>query len=235
MVTPSLCSICGRPVDLDRTGRRRRLHPECRPIWRSQHMQGNNIRAGKYTTRPCQAPPADPLKTDAYRGLDAAVIRRVGLAYWGELADFAYWSYDILNPLCFGGRIRHPLFQFCRVMPYGACIGLSCTEDLDRPVIEVFLSLWTRRDDRHLAVFGVIAHEMMHFDAVTHWREAGGGRMRTSHNNEFWLSGVERVSPTIGVDLGRLNKPFGHWPLGGWPAGEAKELNAMLSDRQFSL
>ena len=153
MSEASHCSICNQPVEPDRYGRRRQLHPECRRAWRSAAMLGNKHRAGKHTPRPYQAGDADPLKADAYQGLDAAVIRQVGIAYWGELADFAYWSYDILNPLCFGDRVRHPLFQFCRVMPYGRCIGLSYTGDLARPVIDIFLSLWSRGERRHLAVF----------------------------------------------------------------------------------
>ena len=235
MANARLCSVCSRPVEPDRYGRVRQFHPDCRRAWRSESMRGNRRRAGKHKPVRYLAGPADPLKTDAYQGLDAAAIRRVGVAYWGALADFAYWCYDILNPLCFGGRVRHPLFQFCRVMPYGRCTGLSHVEDLDRPVIDVFLSLWTRRKSRHVAVFAVITHEMLHFDADARWRDAGQGRFRTSHDNEFWLSGVERISPTLGIDLRRMDAPFERWPNGGWTASQAKELETMLSNRRYAL
>jgi hypothetical protein len=198
-------------------------------------MRGNQRRAGKHKPVPFPACAADPTRTEAYGGLDAAVIRRVGVAYWGELAEFAYWCYDTLNPFFSAGRIPHPLFQFCQVMPYGRCIGLSHTDDIDRPVIDVFLSLWTRRKQRHLAVFGVIAHEIMHFDAALRWRDAGSGRVRTSHDNEFWLSGVVQASPALGVDLGRMDEPYEHWPMGGWAPHQAQRLEIMLAERQFSL
>jgi hypothetical protein len=198
-------------------------------------MQHNERAQGARKPKAWQPSQLDPIKTLAYQHTDAVQIRRVGAAYWGELAEFAYWCFDQLNPLCFGGRIRHPLFQFCRVMPYGSCIGLSYTSDLDRPVIDVFLSLWERRKLpkklRYFSVFATIAHEMMHFYADALWRDQGAGRVRTSHNNEFWFAGVKQASPLLGVDLRRLKEPFEHWPRLGWSGPEQKDLNAALGSR----
>src|SRR5271170_7319211 len=142
------CSVCGLPTERDNYGRPRRFHPECRKQWRSESLRDNERASGARKPKKWRGHPVDPFKATAYQGLDAATIRRVGVAYWGELAEFAYWCYDLLNPLCFGTRIQHPLFQFCRVMPYGGCIGLSHVDDLDRPVIDVFTSLWNRDCDR---------------------------------------------------------------------------------------
>jgi hypothetical protein len=196
-------------------------------------MLGNDRASGARRPRKHQAVQLDPVCAEAYRGLDTADIRRVAVAYWGDLAAFAYWCYDSLNGPFFAGRVRHPLFQFCRVMPYGHCIGLSHTGDLDRPVIDVFLSLWTRQDRPHVKVFGVVAHEMMHFDASARWREAGAGRYRTSHDNEFWLAGVERISPLLGVDLGAIGHPYQHWPEAGWAEGQKDRMEEMLKARRF--
>jgi hypothetical protein len=198
-------------------------------------MRGNS-RAKKEPEERKQLPyrcgRTDPVKSAAYQAADPGAIRRVGVAYWGELAEFAYWCYDLLNPLVFGGRVRHPLFQFCQVMPYGSCIGMSHTGDLDRPVIDVFLSLWTRRRSRYVAVFGVIAHELLHFDSNTRWKAAGQGYYRTSHNNEFWISGVESASPILGVDTSRLKHPFEHWPQLGWADHQAEVLEDSLARRK---
>jgi hypothetical protein len=196
-------------------------------------MQGNQRRAGHHKPRTYRESGTDPLKTDAYQALDVEAIRRVGTAYWGELAEFTYWCYDVLNPLIFRGSVPHPLFQFCQVMPYGRCIGLSHTSDLDRPVIDVFLSLWTRRRRPYVAVFGVVAHEMMHFDAAGRWRAAGQGRYRTSHDNDFWLSGVEAASPLLGVDLAAMKFPFERWPQQGWTTKKTEDIEEALAQRSF--
>jgi hypothetical protein len=82
-------------------------------------------------------------------------------------------------------------------------------------------------------VFATVAHEMMHFDAGGRWKEAGGGRYRTSHDNEFWLSGVERASPLLGVDLGAMEHPYQHWPRAGWSEGQKDRMEEMLRARHF--
>jgi hypothetical protein len=197
-------------------------------------MMRNNERAsGTRKPKKWRAGTLDAIKTDAYQHLDAGAIRRVGVAYWGELAEFSFWCFDQLNPLCFGSRFRHSLFQFCGVMPYGRCIAAAYAGDLNRPVIDVFLSLWTRQDFPHLRVFAVIAHELMHFSPAAAWREAGAGRVRTSHNNEFWLAGVEQASPLLGVDLGGMKKPFEHWPAEGWSGPQCRRIAAALRERCF--
>jgi hypothetical protein len=227
------CSLCGLPVEPDRYGRPRRFHPDCRREWRSEMMRDNERATGARQPKKWRGGELDAIKTDAYQHSDADAIRRVGVAYWGELADFSYWCFDKLNPLCFGNRIHHPLFQFCRVMPYGGCIAVAYVDDLERPVIDVFLSLWTRKELPYLQVFAVIAHEMMHFSTDMAWRDAGAGRFRTSHNNEFWFAGVKQASPLLGVDLRRMKKPFEHWPILGWSGAERKKLNEALRRRRF--
>jgi hypothetical protein len=197
-------------------------------------MQGNDRRKGRLRKpRLYHAGERDLIKTDAYSGCDPATIRRVGCAYWGELADFAYWCYDQINPLCYDGRIKHPLFQFCCVMPYGRCIAQAHTSDLERPVIDVFLSMWTRRKQRHAWVFGIIAHEMMHFDSDLRWRDQGQGRYRTSHDNEFWLAGVERASPCVGADLTRIELPYARWPHECWTPRQWQQLEKSLANRKL--
>jgi hypothetical protein len=237
MQTATLCNLCRKPIEPDAYGRARRFHPDCRRQWRSQDMEGNQRRKGRLKKpRQYRAGARDAIKTDAYEGCDAATIRRVGCAYWGELADFAYWCYDQINPLCYGGRIKHPLFQFCRVMPYGGCIAQSHVSDLERPVIDVFLSLWTRRKYRklcHAWIFGVITHEMMHFDSDLRWRDQGGGRYRTSHDNEFWLAGVERVSPFVGADLANGKFPYERWPHECWTDRQWQRLEKSLANRKL--
>jgi hypothetical protein len=201
-------------------------------------MQHNERAKGPRTLRAWHAGGnGHALATEAYQQADPTSIRRVAIAYWGEVAEFAYWCYDLLNPLCYGNRIAHPLFQFCRVMPYGGCIGLAHGDDLDRPVIDIFRSLWTQSRDfplPYLAVFATVTHEMMHFASRLRWRDAGAGFYRTSHNNEFWLRGVAAASPLLGVNLKRLQEPFSRWPHGGWSPKREKELNAALRERRFS-
>jgi hypothetical protein len=203
-------------------------------------MKGN--RHGGANSKPAlwHDQPADELKTSAYQGTDAAMIRRVTTSYWGEVAEFAYWAYDLLNPRCYDSKIAHPLFQFCRVMPYGKCIAQAYTSDVDRPVIDVFWSLWYDPEKkalwphRYLEVFGVIAHELLHFWTMLAWREAGTvERWRTSHNNPLWYAGVHRASPLLQVDLGLLKEPYEHWPQQGWTADQRARLNKALQRRKF--
>jgi hypothetical protein len=227
------CEECGKPVPPDRWGRVGRFHKECRGAWRSERMKGNRHGEANAKPVPWHDHPADELKTTAYQGTDAAMIRRVTTSYWGEVAQFAYWAYDLLNPRCYEGKVAHPLFQFCRVMPYGKCIGQAYTGDVDRPVIDVFWSLWY---DPHpyLAVFEVIAHELMHFWVSLAWREAGTvERWRTSHNNSLWYAGVHRASQLLHVDLGLLDEPYEHWPGAGWTADQCARLNKALQRRKF--
>jgi hypothetical protein len=196
-------------------------------------MRGNRRASGKRTTRPFPGCEADAAATETYRSLDTAAIRQVGTAYWGELAEFSYWVYDRLNPAFFAGRIPHPLFQFCRVMPYGGCVGLSHTGDLDRPVIDVFLSLWTRRKQPCAMVFGVIVHELLHFQCGLLWRDAGRGWYRTSHQNEFWLSEVKRLAPLLGADLKEGDEPHEAFPHASWSEAQLKKFDRALSQREF--
>jgi hypothetical protein len=203
-------------------------------------MKGNRHGEANAKPVPWHDHPADELKTAAYQGTDAAMIRRVTISYWGEVAQFAYWAYDLLNPRCYASKIARPLFQFCRVMPYGNCIGLSYTSDVDRPVIDVFWSLWydpeqrALQPHRYLAVFGVIAHELLHFWVSLAWREAGSiRRMRSSHDNDLWFAGVERISPLLHVDWKQMKKPYEHWPQEGWTADQCARLNKALQRRKF--
>jgi hypothetical protein len=91
----------------------------------------------------------------------------------------------------------------------------------------------TRRRRHHVEVFGVVAHEMMYFDAAARWRDAGSGRYYTSHDNEFWLAGVERVSPLLAADLGAGKYPFSRWPHECWSEGQRGDLEEMLAQRRF--
>jgi hypothetical protein len=236
MPTATLCILCRKPIEPDAYGRPRQFHPDCRRRWRSKHMEGNGRRKGRHKLTPYTPYPLDPIKTEAYAGLDAAQIRRVGVAYWGKLAEFSYWAYDLLNPLCFAGRVAHPLFQFCQVMPYGRCIGKSHTGDLDRPVIDVFLSLWTGKQYQHVHyawVFGIIAHEMMHFDSELRWRQQRAGHYNTSHENEFWQAGIAQASPLLGVDLSRGKFPHECWPHECWTPRQWQRLEKSLAKRKL--
>jgi hypothetical protein len=227
------CVICGLAVDLDSQGCPRRFHEECCKQWRSPMVQESNPAAGdRSLKRQPSGTHYDAVKSAAYVALDQEAIRRVGTAYWGDLADYCYWSFDHLNLVCFGGRINHPLIQFCRTRPSGGCVGLSHI-DLDRPVIDVFVDQWTRRELPNLDVLSSIAHEMLHFAEHSARRDAGVNHYRISHNNDIWIAGVEQASGLLGVDLARLKKPFSNWPHEGWDVSTQRKLNESLRKRRF--
>ncbi len=226
--TSSTCSVCQKPVPLDRFGRARQYHAECRNQWRSARMKNNQHRKGKYKQKPYTEGEKDRQKNDAYSKLDPATIRQVAIAYWGEFARFSYWCYDQLNPLCFENRIQTPLIQFCRVMPYGSCIGLSHVSDIDRPVIDLFTSLWTKNRFPRVAVLGTIAHELLHFYCHLVWRERGGCRYTTSHNNEIWIQSVLDLSPILNVSMKTISSPYESWPHSGWSMRKIRKMEEQL-------
>jgi hypothetical protein len=78
-----------------------------------------------------------------------------------------------------------------------------------------------------------IAHELLHFRATAAWRDAGKGRYRSSHDNEFWWAGITTLSPHLHVDLDRVKRPWQHWPRQGWDAAQQKQLEAALAARQL--
>ncbi len=169
----------------------------------------------------------------AYHRCQPDAIRAVGEAYWGEMARFAYWCYDQLNPRCFDRRIPHPLIQFCRVMPYGRCGAMSHVDDLQRPVIDVFSSLWTQPGCRYVKLLGVLAHEMLHFHCSQLWQQTEEGWYHTSHNNEWWLQEVKEISPLLDVHVESIEPPYARWPYEGWNAWMLQEFDEALSDGQW--
>ena len=159
------CEWCGRPVSRDAFGRARRFHPECGKAARSELMKGNKRSLGHGRPRELTAytkPDSDPVKLRAYGGIPGERLREMAMAYWGEIGELCYFVFDHANPMLFDQDIPLPLFQVCRVMPYGKCVGQSYTSDVDRPVIDIFLSLWKSKYP-YAAVAGVVMHEMLHF------------------------------------------------------------------------
>lgn len=218
MSEPTKCGLCGRPVERDSYGRPRRFHPECRRKNRSETMAGNQNAVGHGRPRvltPFPGTNADELRSEAYANLDVASVRRNAIAYWGEIAELCYHVYDCANDQFYDGRIPTPLFQICRVMPYGKCIGLSHVTDIERPVIDIFASLWNGPSP-YAAVGTVVLHEMLHFHNRFVWRDRGEIWYQTSHENELWLDAVKHHNRILRDDTATLmDSPFERWPLFG--------------------
>lgn len=205
-----VCDVCGHPVERNQWGRFPKYHKHCRAVGRSQAMKGNANRKGKRRLSPFPGTWSNDITVDAYKNIQPDEVRRCAIAYWGEPAELAYFVFDHANDQFFEGRIPPPLVQLCRVMPYGHCIGLSHTSDIDRPVIDLFLSLWTRQEQPHWNIAAVMIHEMLHFYVHHVWRDRGQIWHRTSHNNELWLGKVRELSRIIGAPTD--DEPFERWP-----------------------
>ncbi len=221
------CEHCGEPVPADSSNRPRRFHPECRKLWRSEQMQGNANAVGRRTTKLVRAQSSDPVAAAAYAEVDLQLVQSAATAYWGEHGEFALWVYHAVNSLF---DIPVPLIQFCRVMPYGKCVGVSHTSDVNRPVIDVFESLW-RCDLPYAQVAGVIIHEMQHFAVQREWIRRQRIWHRTSHDNELWHSGCERLSDILLADLSLDDEPFERWPHAHWSIDAKQYINDSLSRR----
>ena len=225
------CELCGKPVERDGYGRTRRFHPACRRKNRSESMRGNSNAVGHGRPRVLTKFPgtySDDIQTEAYAKLDVASVRRTAVAYWGEIAELCYQVYDQANSQFYDGLIPTPLFQICRVMPYGKCIGLSHTADIERPVIDIFASLWNGPSP-YAAVGAVVLHEMLHFHNRFVWRERGEIWYQTSHENELWLDAVQRHQRVLKDDTTKLmDSPFERWPLFG--PTKTKRIDKALSN-----
>ena len=210
------CEWCGRPVSRDAFGRARRFHPECGKAARSESMKGNKRSVGHGRPRELTAytkPDSDPVKLRAYGGIPGERLRAMAMAYWGEIGELCYFVFDHANPMLFDQDIPLPLFQVCRVMPYGKCVGQSYTSDVDRPVIDIFLSLWKSKYP-YAAVAGVVMHEMLHFHNARQWRERGSIWYQTSHENELWMGAVASMRRILKDSTMKMeDAPYEHWPI----------------------
>lgn len=193
-------------------------------------MQGNSLSEGlgrPRTLKPFPGVNGSDSRHDAYADLDPATVRRTAIAYWGEIAELCYDVFDHANAQLYGSLIPMPLFQICRVMPYGKCIGLSHTTDLDRPVIDIFASLW-KGSNRYANVAGIVLHELLHFHNRFQWQSRGEIWYRTSHENELWLDAVRAFKTILNDDtLKIMDSPYERWPLFG--PRKTKQLDAKLA------
>ena len=216
MTKETKCERCGKPIPRDQFGRARRFHPECGKAARSEAMQGNQLSVGHGRPKvmtPFPKHEADAVRHDAYRKLPEAQVRETAIAYWGEAAELCYRVYDHANKQLFDGAVALPLIQICRVMPYGRCLGLSHTSDIDRPVIDLFASLW-KSPKRYASMACTMMHEMLHFHNARAWRERGSVWWVTSHENELWLDSVKSIQRILKDSTMRVDDaPFEHWPI----------------------
>jgi hypothetical protein len=230
---PTKCPACKKTVPLDDYGRPRKYHKECRGAARSKAMKGNKNAEGRRVFKGFSGSHSDPDKLAKYTQQQKNV-RDVAIAYHGELAEFSYWCYDQLSPMMYDNRVDLPLFQFCKVMPYGKCIASAETYDLDRPVINVFLSLWTRRVHKFAMVFGVIAHEMLHFDVGHRWRDGGPIWYKTSHANELWYDTVKTKGKILdAAPNSKMDEPYERWPHDAWSISRMSQINKQLANGNF--
>lgn len=142
-----------------------------------------------------------------------ATMRAVARHYYGALGTFAYDAYEFINNTYYGGDLPVPMIQV-GITGYGGCMGLTKPSNDDQPKIKLHPSTISPSASPSVtptqrSVFGysqnqlgvvfayeTLLHELVHV-AVCY--KIGEGKGDSSHNNEGWISEVNRISPLIGL------------------------------------
>jgi len=125
--------------------------------------------------------------------------------YYGS--EWVYEVFSRVNDRFFDGRLPWPHISWS-LTPHGACLGHTWTGG--PPVIVLHPSLLGGREKANpwevpaswlgpAFAFDVLLHEAIHV-AVTHCLGGWQGKGETSHNNDAWVSEVNRLAPLLGFE-----------------------------------
>ena len=136
-----------------------------------------------------------------------ATMRAVAKHYYGALGTFAYDCYEWVNREFYGGDLPVPLI-IVALTGWGGCVGYTRSADMRQPVIKLHPSTiapasrnaWGGIPAGVTYASEVLLHELVHV-GVNYTRGWGAGD--SSHNNDGWISEINRISPLIG--LGQIN------------------------------
>jgi hypothetical protein len=135
-------------------------------------------------------------------------VRLIAQAYYGDDGRWLCHAFDAINQKLFGGTLPQPLLTI-EMTRWSCCLGW-CWLNEDRPprivIHPTILGVgqggnkppWglPRRWMGRRFAFDVLLHECVHI-SVRH--RLGGHEGPSSHNNEQWISEVNRLCPLIGL------------------------------------
>lgn len=134
-----------------------------------------------------------------------AANRLVAETYYGERGTWLYDAFEAINEKFFFGELPYPLISI-QVTNYSGCLGWCSSSDNRPPAIAIHPTLFGTANDEDpwgiprswlgkKFVFDTLFHECIH--ASVHYR-LGGHQGTSSHNNEQWISEVNRLAPLLG-------------------------------------
>lgn len=146
--------------------------------------------------------------TTTYSRIETA-CKLVAEAYYGEQGAWLYAAFDAINEAYFSGELPYPLITI-EITPHSSCLGWCSSTDLRPPRIAIHPTLFGVRRQGEKTPWGVpgawlgkrfaldvLLHECIH--ASVHYR-LGGYSGPSSHNNEQWVSEVNRIAPLLGLE-----------------------------------
>ncbi len=118
-------------------------------------------------------------------------------SYGGEVAKDLFYFWKQINKKFYGGELPTPLITF-EIMPYGKCIGLTTA---DRGHIRLKKPPKGTRIVVDADVVAVLLHEVIHYARPYYEAqalaattlEAVKGADKTSHNDLYWLTEINRI------------------------------------------
>ena len=136
-----------------------------------------------------------------------SACKRVAETFYGERGTWLYRAFEAINAELFFGELPYPLISI-EITPHSRCLGWCSSTDIRPPRIAIHPTLFGVREQGERVpwgvpgtwlgkrfVFDVLLHECIH--ASVHYR-LGGYIGPSSHNNEQWISEVNRVAPLLG-------------------------------------
>jgi hypothetical protein len=142
-------------------------------------------------------------------------VRAMALAAGDRRTLFAYQAFDYVNAHYFGHELPDPLFLW-GITEWSGCLGYTQPREVQVIMLHPTLLSCQGKDVEGKPVtrawgfpvedlgpafaFETIVHECIHL-AINHRYGGWGGCGESSHNNDHWISEVNRIAPLLGLQL----------------------------------
>ena len=136
-----------------------------------------------------------------------SACKLVAETYYGDRGAWLCEAFEAINEQLFFGELPYPLITI-EITPHSGCLAWCSSSDKRPPRIAIHPTLFGVREDGEGVPWGVppkwlgkrfafdaLVHECMH--ASVHYR-LGGYVGPSSHNNDAWISEVNRLAPLLG-------------------------------------
>ena len=135
----------------------------------------------------------------------AKACRLVARTYYGQRGLWLCDAFEAINAKFFAGELPYPHITI-QVTNYSSCLAWCSSSDSRPPAIAIHPSLFGSEAEKDpwgipahwlgkRYAFDALLHECIH--ASVHYR-LGGYEGASSHNNDQWVSEVNRLAPLLG-------------------------------------